>query len=65
MYESDDIFYCRIFSIFLKSPKSVNLLNVTNCLTSIVGHGGLLLIPLFLELNVSQLHDCGANLHDI
>lgn len=42
-----------------------NLLNVTFSLTSIVGHSGLLLIPLFLELNVSQLHNCGANLHDI
>lgn len=36
-----------------------------SCLTGIIRHGGLLLVPLFLELNVSQLHDCGANLQDI
>lgn len=34
-------------------------------LTSVVRHRCLLLVPLFLELNVSQLHDCGANLQDI
>lgn len=34
-------------------------------LTSVVWHGGLLLVPLFLEFNVSQLHDCGAHLQDI
>ena len=35
------------------------------CLTGVVWHGGLLLVPLFLELNVSQLHDGGAHLQDI
>lgn len=33
--------------------------------TSVIRHGGLLLVPLFLELNVSQLHDSGAHLQDI
>lgn len=65
-YKSDQIFYSQVYNIFSKSMiKSANLLNVTFCLTGIVRHSSLLLIPLFLELNVSQLHDCGANLHDI
>lgn len=65
-YKSDPIFYSQVYNIFSKSMiKSANLLNVTFCLTGIVRHSSLLLIPLFLELNVSQLHDCGANLHDI
>lgn len=34
-------------------------------LTSVVRHGGLLLVPLLLKLNVSQLHDCGAHLQDV